>query len=107
MTAIMIYMTCPVAEARPIARALLERRLIACANIMPPHESLYWWQGKIDNGSESAVVMKTRPELFEKARAAICELHSYDCPCIVAWPLTVGHDPFLKWIEAETEEAAS
>lgn len=98
-----VYMTCvSEAEARAIVSDLLEKRLVACANIMAPHQSLYWWQGQIQGGTEVAVIMKTKTALFADVRTAILSLHSYDCPCIVSWPLEQGHEPFLKWIGAET-----
>ena len=98
-----VYTTFPnLAEAQKIAQHLLEQRLVACANIMAPHQSLYWWQGKIETAQEVAVIFKTRADLFENVAAAIKSLHSYDVPCIVALPIAAGHEPFLEWIEAET-----
>lgn len=103
MPAILIYMTCrDAAEGERIAAALLGKRLIACANIMSPHRSLYRWKGKIETGDETAVIMKTRAALFPEAERAIREIHSYECPCIVALPVSAGHAPFLDWIGAET-----
>ncbi len=103
MTSILIYMTAPAAEAEKIASRLLDKGLIACANIMAPHTAVYKWQGKVEKGAETAVIMKTREELFEAAREEICSLHSYECPCIVALPITAGHEPFLQWISGQTE----
>jgi periplasmic divalent cation tolerance protein len=100
-----IYVTCrDEQEAQGLARALLEQRIVACANILTPHQSLYWWEGKIQSAPEAAVIFKTREDLFEKLEAAIKERHSYDCPCIVALPVEKGHAPFLQWIEAETQK---
>lgn len=96
-------MTCPKSEeARKIVAELLDRRLIACANIMAPHESHYVWQDKRETTQEVAIIMKTQAELFEQVRAAICDLHSYECPCIVALDITQGHTPFMEWITAQT-----
>ncbi len=89
-------------EARTISRALLEKRLIACANIAAEHESHYWWQGKIESGREFAVIMKSRADLFDKVKEQIISLHSYECPCIVALPITDGNEPYLGWIDAVT-----
>lgn len=100
---IVIYVTCAdAAEAEKISGTLLDARLIACANVLAPHTAHYNWKGKRERGSEVAVIMKTRAELFDKACDAILELHSYECPCIASWPLTAGHAPFLEWIAAET-----
>lgn len=104
MSNIVIYVTCAgKEEAETISRALLEERLIACANIMAEHSSLYRWEGKFENSVEVAMILKTRESLFEQVRQKICALHSYDCPCIVALPITQGHEPFLQWIGEETE----
>jgi len=100
---ILIYMTCAdEAEARKIATALLDERLIACANINAPHKALYNWKGKREEGREVAVIMKTRAGLFGRAQEKARALHSYECPCIVALPVVNGHGPFLDWIESET-----
>lgn len=104
MSARLIYMTAASqAEADAICEALVADRLIACANILGPIRSVYWWQGAVQRGDEVAVVMKTRAELADRVTARIAELHSYDCPCVVALDITGGHTPFLDWIIAETE----
>ena len=101
---ILIYVTYPSQEdARSISKKLLENKLVACANIFPAHESLYWWEGEIENAQEIAVIYKSRDELFDQIKAQIETLHSYDVPCIVALPIENGTPAFLKWIETETE----
>lgn len=100
---IFVYVTCASRdEARNMADAIVGQRLAACANIMAGHDSVYWWEGKVQSAQEVAVVFKTRFDLFPALEAAIKEIHSYDVPCIVALPIETGHEPFLKWIEAET-----
>ena len=100
---IFIYMTCADEnEGRRICAALLDRRLIACANIMPPHVALYEWQGKREESREVAVIMKGRADMFDDIHALACELHSYECPCIVALPITDGHHPYMQWLAAQT-----
>lgn len=104
MTYSMIYVTCAdKSEAERIAKTLLEKRLIACANIMAPHTAIYMWEDKPAQDEEVAMLLKTRTELFEEIRDDICALHSYDCPCIVSWPIETGHKPFLDWIGQETQ----
>ncbi|MCB9989241.1 MAG: divalent-cation tolerance protein CutA [Rhodospirillales bacterium] len=103
MSAVLVYITVPTAEeGERITRLLLERRLVACVNMMAPHKSMYWWQGKIDQAEEIVIIAKTRAALFDDVKTAVCEMHSYECPCIVALPITDGHAPFLTWIEQET-----
>lgn len=103
MSIIFIYSTFPdEKEARSISRALVEARLVACANIMAPNQSIYHWDGVLEEGEEVAVIFKTRAELFETVKGKIVKLHSYDCPCVVALPIENGHIPFLDWVEKET-----
>ena len=101
---IFVYMTFENEEqARAIGKALLERRCIACINIFPAMTSMYWWKGEMQHASEVAAVAKSTTEAFKELEQTVKELHSYDVPCIVAWPLTTGHSPFLQWIEDETQ----
>ncbi len=105
MAAIIIYTTCSnKEEAQKIAEALVEARLVACANIMAAHEAVYRWEGKVESSEEVAVIFKTGEELFDAAKDKIVELHSYDCPCVVSWPITKGHPPYLEWVTKETGE---
>jgi len=102
---IVVYMTVPSHdEAEKIVEAVLKKRFAACANIMPAHTAMYWWEGAIQKAEEVAVIFKTREDLFEELRAEAVRLHSYDCPAIVAMPMTQAHKPFLKFIEIETDE---
>ena len=66
--------------------------------------SLYWWDGKIEEGHEAVLIAKTRESLVERVVARVKSLHSYDCPCVAAWPITAGNPHYLAWIEAETDE---
>lgn len=98
-----VYVTCAdAAEANKIAKAVVNDRLAACANIMAPHQSIYHWDGKVQEAQEVALVLKTPEDLFDALKKRVLELHSYDTPCIVALPIQVGHAPFLKWIKDET-----
>ena len=102
---VIIYMTAASQdEAQSISKTLVEERLVACANILPAHSSLYWWEGKVESAQEVAVIFKSRAELFPQIEARIRALHSYDVPCIVSWPIEQGHAPFLQWIEAKKKK---
>lgn len=92
-------------EAQKIAETLVRERLAACANILGGINSVYWWDGAVQNGEEIALVLKTRKSLFENLQTRAVELHSYDCPCIIAWDITAGNQPYLDWISRETESA--
>ena len=101
--ALMVYMTCGSGgEAERIVEALLERKLVACANILAPHTALYRWNGKVEKDQETGVIVKTGVALFEQVEEVICQMHSYECPCIVAWPVSQGHEPYMLWLAQET-----
>jgi periplasmic divalent cation tolerance protein len=102
--AIMVYTTYPsIVEAERTGRALVERRLAACVNILPGMVSFYWWQGKIDRGDEVVMIVKTRAGLAEPVRAAVKEMHSYSTPAILVLPVE-GVDPdYHAWIVGETK----
>jgi len=85
-------------EANKIVNALLNEKLIACANVFGPVSSSFWWQGKIDKAEEYLVFMKTEAELFEKITSCIKRLHSYEVPEIIALPIVKGFKPYLEWI---------
>lgn len=92
-------------EAGQIGRALVEARLAACANVFGAIRSFYWWQGAVQEDTEAALILKTRAGLVEALTAKVKELHSYDCPCVVALPIEGGNSEFLAWIDAETSAA--
>ena len=92
-------------EAERIGRTLVEERLAACANILPPARSLYWWEGRIEEAGETPMVLKTRAELFAPLRRRVVELHSYDCPAVLALPIADAHPDYLAWLDRETTAA--
>lgn len=91
-------------EAMALGRVLVEARLAACANVLGAITSVYWWQGRVEEGAEVALVVKTRTALVDRVVARVRELHSYACPCVVALPITSGNPAFLQWIGDETVE---
>jgi len=100
----MIYMTAKdKEEAKAIGRSLVEERLAACANIIENMSSFYWWEGKVQEDNEAVLILKTREALLPELINKVKTLHSYECPCIVCLPIRGGHEPFLDWIEKETQ----
>ena len=90
-------------EAMRIARAVVGQRLAACANILSGMRSVYWWEGKLQEGEEAVLVLKTSEEQLDALIARVKELHSYECPCIEALPVAAGFQPFLDWVLQETQ----
>jgi len=102
---VFVYTTYPsLVEAEESGRALVERRLAACVNILPGMVSHYWWQGKIERGEEAVMIIKTRASLAESVRAAVKDRHTYSTPSIVVLPVESVDQSYLAWILAETED---
>ena len=103
MSALWVYMTAgSVDEARAIGSALVSERLAACINIIDGMRSLYWWEGAVQEDSETVLIAKTTQAELDTLIERVKALHSYDCPCIVALPMVGGHADFLAWIASET-----
>jgi periplasmic divalent cation tolerance protein len=99
-----IYMTTgSKREARQIGKALVESRLAACVNILDNMQSIYRWEGKIQEESEVVLIAKTTDTLLSSLIDKVKSLHSYDCPCIVSLPVLDGYPPFLDWVHAEVK----
>jgi len=90
-------------EALNIVRRLLDDRLIACANIVGPVSSLFWWENKIDEAKEFLVFMKSRKRLFQRLSSRIKEIHSYQVPEVIALPIIEGLPPYLEWLGASLQ----
>ena len=102
MEARFIYITTEdITEARTIGKVLVEERLAACVNIIDGMESMFWWEGAAQSENETILIAKTTADTVEKLTSRVQEVHSYDCPCIVALPIQGGHPEFLSWIAEE------
>ena len=101
--AISVYMTAETMdEARRVASALIEARLAACVNILGPVSSVFYWDGAVQEEQEVALIAKASHDDFEAIDRRVREVHSYDCPCVVAWPIARGDEEFVNWIAEET-----
>jgi periplasmic divalent cation tolerance protein len=106
MTGILVFVTvASKKEARKIMRILLDKHLIACANLLGPVESQFWWKGEIDEVKEYIVVMKSDEKLFKNLSETIKQVHSYDMPEILAVPMVKGWQPYLRWLNASLKPA--
>jgi len=97
---IVVYITNPSKEkAKELAKHLLKKRIIACANIFQSN-SIYWWDGEISDESEYILVAKTVEENFAALRHEVLEFHEYQVPCIIKFPVTANQQ-FVQWVRSE------
>ena len=89
-------------EARALGRAMVERRLAACAQITAI-ESIYRWQGAVAHDPEHRLLLKTREALVPALQAALLEAHPYELPAIHALPVAQAHAPYAEWVVASTQ----
>jgi periplasmic divalent cation tolerance protein len=102
---IVVLLTCgSVKEARKIARALVEARLVACVNILQaPAQSIYRWKGKVESSKEFLLVLKSSRRRFAALQRAVRNLHSYNVPEIIALPIERGSRDYLAWISESVQ----
>jgi len=95
-----IYMTAGnLEEAQKIGRDLVSSRLAACVNLFPQMNSIYIWDGKLQEEPEVVMIAKTTEARVADLIARVKSLHSYSCPCIVSLKVEDGYSPFLQWVE--------
>jgi len=103
VTQMLVYITTSSrVEASAIGRAMVDERLAACANVLGDITSFYWWEGAVQEDGEVSLILKTQDHLVDRLTQRVKELHSYDCPCVVAIPIAAGNPDFLDWIVNET-----
>ncbi len=88
-------------EAHSIAGLLLNQRKVACVNIVPRVDSLFWWQGKPDSARESLLIVKTKASLLPEIVSLVKQAHSYEVPEIIGLPIIGGNEDYLKWLDSE------
>jgi periplasmic divalent cation tolerance protein len=89
-------------EAMELARAAVESRLAACAQVAGPVTSTYWWDDDVERAEEWLIMLKLPADTYEKLVALLTERHSYDEPEIIATPIIAGSETYLTWIKDET-----
>jgi periplasmic divalent cation tolerance protein len=103
---IAVYTTLPKRrKARQLAKSLINERLAACANIFKI-DSVYRWQGELQDAGEYGLLLKTRVDLYPRIEERIRELHPYELPAIVSFTIRNGSQEFLDWIASETADTA-
>jgi len=96
----LVLTTCPdTPTAETIARGLVEERLAACVNVLPPMRAIYRWRGQLESSEEQLVVIKIRERDYQAVEQYIVQHHPYELPEIVAIPIASGLPGYLAWIE--------
>ena len=103
MTVVTVYATFTYAgQAQTIAITAVEEKLAACVNSLAPCRSIYRWEGKVETATETPALFKTTLDKADALIARIKELHSYDIPAIVVWPIERLSSDFGDWVEENT-----
>lgn len=89
-------------EGKRIVRELVERRLVACGQVLGGATSLYRWKGEIEEAKEAVLLLKTTVERWEELTKVYASLHPYEVPELIAVPIAGGHKPYLDWLSTET-----
>lgn len=104
---VVVLVTAPdLKTARALAEAVLQPRLAACVNIVPRLESHYWWQGKLEQGAEVLLIIKTAHRRLPALEKAILARHPYDTPEILALPIQAGTVRYLDWLAQSIQPKA-
>ncbi len=100
-----VFMSVPREEASRFARAIITERLVACVNIVPKMESLYWWDDKILTDEESLLIMKTTRQKYSALQEFVEINHPYEIPELLAVGVEEGLPDYLAWVKVETERS--
>ena len=104
---VVVLMTCKSAkEGQRMARLLLEKHLIACANLIPQVQSIYHWKGKVAEEKECWMLLKSTRELMPALRLEVEKEHSYSVPELIALPIIDGSPNYLNWLGEELASAS-
>ena len=102
MSVCSVYVVFPdVAEAMHIGRLMVEERLSACFTVFGPCTSIYWWKGTVEQSDETPALFKTTTARVDGLIERVAELHSYETPAIVVWPIERLHAAYGDWVESE------
>jgi len=104
MGASVVLITAPKGKGERIARALVEKRLAACVNVVHGLRSFYWWKGEIVGDDEELLIVKTSEDLLSELEAFVKSIHPYTVPEIIAVRIEWGSSDYLKWLQSEVKE---
>ena len=99
--------TAPVDRAADLARAIVDRRLASCVNIVRAVESIYWWDGAVQNDTESLLIVKTTAAAVGALNETLGSLHPYDTFELVVVPIADGNPAYLDWITDSVDHSRS
>ncbi|RME85779.1 MAG: divalent-cation tolerance protein CutA [Planctomycetota bacterium] len=99
-----LLITAPIEKGKDISHQLLEKRLVACVNIISEITSLYWWEGKIEEGKEALLVCKTTSEKIGEILQVLPSIHPYEVPEVLAVNIDKGFPAYLEWVQKEVGE---
>ena len=100
----LVYMTAgTMEEAQAIGRLLVNGNRAACVNILSPMQSIYRWEGDLQEDTEVVLIAKTTIDQIPRLIREVKQAHSYDCPCILTIPVDGGNSEFLQWIASEVQ----
>ncbi len=101
-TKIVYITTKDIEQAKHIGKVLVEERLAACVNILPQMTSIYYWQDELQTDEEAILIAKTRASLVDELIKKVKDLHSYDVPAIIVFPIESGNSEYLNWLVLQT-----
>ena len=90
-------------EAEKIGKALVEKKLAACVNMVRDIRSIFFWKGKISDEKEVLLIAKAKRKNFEKIEKEVKKMHSYEVPEIIALPILIGSKDYLDWVDKESK----
>jgi periplasmic divalent cation tolerance protein len=92
-------------DVEAFATTLVQERLAACVNVLPPMRSIYTWQGKVERADERQLLIKTRTDCVHQLETRLKELHRYEIPEFLVLPVLDGSREYLSWIASSTHPA--
>ena len=103
---VIVLTTFPVeGDAASLAETLVAERLAACVNLLPPMQSVYRWQGNVEQAAERQLIIKTTAASVDRLQARLMELHPYDVPEFLVLTVSDGSEPYLRWLEESADGA--
>lgn len=102
-----VFCTVPVDYANTLATELVTQRKASCVNILPQVQSVYQWQGSVEQDNEALLIIKTTQAAYPALERFISDNHPYDTPEIIAMPVTEGLPAYLTWLAESIQPTAS